>query len=83
MPFRKLYDGSMSNHPQSLWISLWTGFRGVSQVTYRKGFFFGRSKFELSVFSVRNQWLAQSFPLEPDCSESNDDCVAGGLTGGG
>jgi hypothetical protein len=35
-----------SNHPQSLWITLWASFRRKRQVTYRKGFFFFRSIFE-------------------------------------
>src|SRR5689334_2767551 len=48
-------DTGASNHPQSLWITLWASFRRQSQVAYRKGFFFGRSKFERSTFSVFNQ----------------------------
>jgi len=39
-------DTGASNHPQSLWISLWIVFGHPTQVTYRKGFFFGRSKNE-------------------------------------
>jgi hypothetical protein len=35
-----------SNHPQSLWITLWASFPRNRQVTYRKGFFFFRSIFE-------------------------------------
>jgi len=48
-------DTGASNHPQSLWISLWTGSGRASQVAYRKGFFFGRSKFERIVFIEGNQ----------------------------
>jgi len=48
-------DTGASNHPQSLWISLWTGSGHASQVAYRKGFFFGRSKFERIVFIEWNQ----------------------------
>jgi len=48
-------DTGASNHPQSLWISLWTGSGHASQVAYRKGFFFGRSKFERIVFIEGNQ----------------------------
>jgi hypothetical protein len=39
-----------SNHPQSLWITLWSSFRRNLQVTYRKGFFFFRSIFERTAF---------------------------------
>jgi len=39
-------DTGEANHPQSLWISLWIVFGHPTQVTYRKGFFFGRSKNE-------------------------------------
>jgi len=48
-------DTGASNHPQSLWITLWTGSGHVSQVAYRKGFCFGRSKFERIVFIEGNQ----------------------------
>jgi hypothetical protein len=41
---------NVSNHPQSLWISLWVPSQRVVQVTNRKGFFFLRSKFERSEF---------------------------------
>jgi hypothetical protein len=45
----------VANHPQSLWISLWTSFRHLTQVTYRKGFFFDRSIFERRVFQLSHQ----------------------------
>jgi hypothetical protein len=48
-------DTGASNHPQSLWITLWTASGRASQVAYRKGFFFGRSNFERIVFSEWNQ----------------------------
>ena len=57
---------NVSNHPQSLWISLWTGFRRALQVTYRKGFFFDRSNFERRVFHVSDQGVTGIFPLEED-----------------
>jgi len=40
----------VANHPQSLWITLWVVAKRELQVTHRKGFFFGRSKFERCVF---------------------------------
>jgi hypothetical protein len=42
---------SVSNHPQSLWISLWTGIRRHRQVTQAKDFSFFRSIFERPCFS--------------------------------
>jgi hypothetical protein len=41
---------SVANHPQSLWITLWTGSKRDLQVAHRKGLSFGRSKFERRVF---------------------------------
>jgi hypothetical protein len=76
-------DTGASNHPQSLWITLWVGSGRESQVAYRKGFFFGRSKFERSVFNDKNQCFTACFPLEPRGSRSNDKTATGGLTGGG
>jgi hypothetical protein len=40
----------VANHPQSLWISLWTGFRRARQVVLPKGFFFLCSRIERFVF---------------------------------
>jgi hypothetical protein len=76
-------DTGASNHPQSLWITLWTSSGGASQVAYRKGFFFGRSNFERIMFSEGNQWLTEVFPLEKVCCGSHDNLVPAGLTGGG
>jgi hypothetical protein len=45
----------VANHPQSLWISLWTGFRRVRQVGLRKGFFFLCSRIERFVFPYNFQ----------------------------
>ena len=56
----------VANHPQSLWISLWTPFRHRLQVTYRKGFFFDRSNFERSVFELCDQILTKIFPIARD-----------------
>ncbi len=47
----------VANHPQTLWITLWTGSRRHRQVTLPKGFSFVRSNFERSVFSEEHQWL--------------------------
>src|SRR6187402_2364140 len=52
---------NVANHPQSLWITLWTLFRGLLQVTYRKGFFFVRSNFERRAFSQSHQLLMKPF----------------------
>jgi hypothetical protein len=54
----------VANHPQSLWISLWTAFRHPPQVAYRIGFFFVRSNFERSVFVMAHQSLTSLSPLE-------------------
>ena len=51
------------NHPQSLWISLWTSFRHLAQVTYHKGFFFDRSNFERSEFKLLYQRLRVFFTV--------------------
>lgn len=59
---------NVANHPQSLWITLWTAFRLESQVTYRKGLFFDRSNFERCVFYVMYQPLTVFFPLEGNCA---------------
>jgi hypothetical protein len=53
----------VANHPQSLWITLWTSFRHLTQVAYRKGFFFVRSNFERSEFYTMHQRLRVTFPL--------------------
>jgi hypothetical protein len=53
----------VANHPQSLWITLWTGFRRVSQVTYRKGFFQFCSSFERRAFCLSDHRLSDFFPL--------------------
>src|SRR5258706_1606921 len=55
---------NVANHPQSLWITLWTAFRVESQVTYRKGLFFDRSNFERCVFYVMHQVLTVFFPIQ-------------------
>src|SRR5258706_10982161 len=55
---------NVANHPQSLWITLWTAFRVESQVTYRKGLFFDRSNFERCVFYITHQVLTVFFPIE-------------------
>jgi hypothetical protein len=45
----------VSNHPQRLWISLWTAFRRRRQVALPKGFSFFRSKIERRVFTLEDQ----------------------------
>jgi hypothetical protein len=47
------YRRDVANHPQSLWISLWTGFGHERQVALPKGFFFVCSKFERTRFPLR------------------------------
>jgi len=44
---------AVANHPQSLWISLWTDFRRHRQVTQAKDFSFFRSIFERPCFQCR------------------------------
>jgi hypothetical protein len=53
---------NVANHPQTLWITLWTGSRGHRQVTLPKGFSFVRSIFERIAFSVLDQWVIKSSP---------------------
>jgi hypothetical protein len=55
-----------ANHPQSLWISLWMVSGLESQVTYRKGFFFGRSKFERRNLARIIMRLPNFCPLRPN-----------------
>src|SRR6185312_11954120 len=52
----------VANHPQRLWISLWTGSRRHLQVALPKGFSFVRSIFERSVFVPADQGLTVSPP---------------------
>jgi hypothetical protein len=40
----------VANHPQSLWITLWTAIRRRRQVALPKGFSFFRSNFERCAF---------------------------------
>ena len=44
--------GAGRNHPQDLWITLWTAFGARRQVTYRKGFFLLCLKFERLSFTL-------------------------------
>ena len=53
----------VSNHPQRLWITLWTEFRHRRQVALRKGFSFFRSNFERHVFRHGDQGLMKYSPL--------------------
>ena len=61
----------VSNHPQSLWITLWTGFRDRFQVTYRKGFFFLRSNFERNGFSMMDQALRKTSRCQVGSAKRN------------
>ena len=54
---------AVSNHPQRLWITLWTEFRHRRQVALRKGFSFFRSNFERHVFRHGDQGLMNYSPL--------------------
>ena len=54
---------AVSNHPQRLWITLWTEFRHRCQVALRKGFSFFRSNFERHVIQHRDQGLMNYSPL--------------------
>jgi hypothetical protein len=53
------HDTTVTNHPQRLWISLWTGFRLNRQVALPKGFSFFRSNFERHPFHKKDQGLAK------------------------
>ena len=73
----------VANHPQSLWITLWASFRHLTQVTYRKGFFFDRSNFERSVFYALHQALTFTFPSTPDAASARRPGVRPGQCAGG
>jgi hypothetical protein len=53
----------VANHPQSLWITLWTGFGRERQVVLPKGFFFLCSRIERFVFLLFFNDLQAVCPL--------------------
>jgi hypothetical protein len=73
----------VANHPQTLWITLWTAPPGDRQVTLPKGFSFFRSIFERSAFHQDYQGVDEIFPLSSGVFRGKPETAPSPATPGG
>jgi hypothetical protein len=70
----------VANHPQSLWISLWTGFRRERQVVLPKGFFFLCLRIERFDFRCNFNHIRPLCPLRQSAAAVQQILSAAGNT---